>query len=151
MTHITRPAKRMALLAAAVACLGMAAACGGNNYVDELTLVNPTSYPVDVEVTDGGRTGWVGVGTAPANGERLVEQVLHQGGTWVFRFRSAGRELGEVEMTESELAQNQWRVQVPESAEERLQEEGVEPPPDLEGDTPTESAPELEPEPQGAE
>src|SRR5205085_7804666 len=55
----------------------------GPRFVDRVSLANPGPYLVDVSVTDGRRSGWMGL-MAVRPGERVdVRDVVDNGDVWV--------------------------------------------------------------------
>ena len=106
-----------------------AGACSNVSFVDEITVVNETAYPVDVEVSDESRQRWLNLTTAQRDQETAVQEVIDQGAVWVFRFGYAGTHEEEIEIRRSELVRDGWTVEVPESLGEALERLGIEPPP----------------------
>lgn len=101
--------------------------CSGVRFVDKLEIVNDTSYTANVDVR--GRTGgWLGLTMVRAGETDVVEDVIDQGDRWTFRFAYGGSAV-ETMTTRTALADSDWQVEVPEEFEERLQDEGVLPPP----------------------
>jgi hypothetical protein len=114
--------RRAAGLVALVVVLG---ACSGPApTVERITIVNPTGYDLDVEVTNRDRQGWLPVAIVEARTEDVAQEVIDQGEEWVFRFRHWGDPVGELSLTRAELERNRWRVEVPAEVEERLKELG---------------------------
>jgi hypothetical protein len=91
----------------------------GPSLVGGITFVNPAPYSVDVRVTDGHRAGWLSLGEVGHRASTRFEGVLDQGDVWIVRF--ADGEGGELRITREELLRSDWRVQIPEEVEERLQ------------------------------
>ena len=111
-----------------IGVLILLAACDNVAYVDRIVLVNETDYVADIAVR-GDTGGWLGLTRVPAHETREVEQVVDQGSVWTFRFSYGKYDPVELEMSKAELRDGGWRVQVPAELEERLQAEGVSPPP----------------------
>lgn len=103
-------------------------ACSDVTFVDEVTIVNDTEYPADVDVTGGTRDAWLGLTTAEPQSTTTVEEVIDQGDVWIFRFDSVGRYQEEAEISRRELEQNNWTIEVPSSFEQRLRGLDVPPP-----------------------
>jgi hypothetical protein len=55
-----------------VALLCLTACSGRAPTVDEITIVNPTEYDVDVDVTGPDRDGWLPVGIVGARSEKVA-------------------------------------------------------------------------------
>ena len=51
--------------------------------------------------------------------------VIDQGGTWTFVFRTQGRDAGQVKVNRSDLSSHDWHFTIPSSASTRLQNEGA--------------------------
>lgn len=116
------------LHALTTATLVLGAGCGGPGFVDQVDIVNPTRYPAAVDVR--GRTGgWVDLTTAPAGETREVSEVIDQGEIWTFRFSYGDHAVVDITKSRSELADAEWRVEVPRELEDELQAEGVPIPP----------------------
>jgi hypothetical protein len=105
--------------------------------VDEITIANPTSYDIAVEVTGPARESWLPVAIVQAGTEDATNDVLDQGEVWVFRFLHWGEPLTELSLTRAELERNGWRVDIPADLEERLQQLGRPPSEELTGVPPT--------------
>jgi hypothetical protein len=103
-------------------------ACDGVSFVDQVTIVNDTSYPATVGVR-GESGGWLALATVETDETRDVKQVIDQGESWVFRFAYGPHDPVEMEMSRQELVDANWRVAVPSEFEEELRNEGVPPPP----------------------
>lgn len=95
--------------------------------VDEVTIENPHAWNVNVEVTDGARRGWLGVGSLDRGTSQVFEELLDQGDQWVFRFHYAGQDGGGLALTRAELEQAGWKLTVPEGFAARMQEAGLPP------------------------
>lgn len=93
-------------------------------FVDELSIENPTDHPVKVQARGEEAEGWLTVATVPAGRTHRAGQILDQGQTWTFRF---SRQEVAVERTyqRDELEGQGWQVTVPDELQERLRGEGV--------------------------
>ncbi|MDQ3985511.1 MAG: hypothetical protein M3280_03330 [Actinomycetota bacterium] len=114
--------------ACVAACVFLAAACSDVSFVDEVTIVNDTEYPADVEVTGRARDRWLGLTVVTQRSTATVDGVIDQGEMWIFRFHYTGR-YEELEISRNELERNDWTIEVPQSFEQRLRDLGVPPPP----------------------
>jgi hypothetical protein len=92
--------------------------------VEQITIVNPTAYDLDVDLTGRDRDGWLPLAIVEARSEDVVQEVNDQGELWIFRFRHWGDPIGELSFTRAELEQKGWRVEVPQQVIERLGELG---------------------------
>jgi hypothetical protein len=103
----------------------LVAACSGPvPTVDRITLANPTDFDIAVEVSGRDREGWLPLANVGARSEHDVQQVIDQGDAWVFRFLHWGDPVGELSLTREELAQGDWRVEVPDQLQARLEQLG---------------------------
>jgi hypothetical protein len=107
-----------------VATALLASCSGPPPKVDRITVVNPTGYDLDLQVSDADRDSWLPAGIAEAGSRQITEEVIDQGEIWVFRFMHRGDPVGELEITRSELERNGWRVEVPAEVDERLRQMG---------------------------
>jgi hypothetical protein len=107
-----------AALATFTCLVGVNRLLAGPSFVDRVTMVNPTAYTVDVEVTGADRHGWLQLGEADKRATTVFEVVLDQGSTWVVRL--ANGEGGELRFTRDELVRAGWRVDIPAAMEARL-------------------------------
>jgi hypothetical protein len=116
-------------VAAIGACILFAnVACSDVSFV-EVVIINDTNYPVDVNVTDKSKDGWLGLTLVGAQSTTTDERVIDQGEVWVFRFDYIGKYEEEVEISRDELARSDWTIRVPQSLEDRLREMDVPTPP----------------------
>jgi hypothetical protein len=104
--------------------LFLASCSGPPPTVASITIVNPTSYDLDVDVTDENRNVWLPLAIVEAGSEDVVQEVIDQGQVWTFRFGHFGDPVGELSLTRAELERNGWRVEVPGEVEEKLQQLG---------------------------
>jgi hypothetical protein len=93
-------------------------------HVDEVTIDNPHEWPVHIQVTDEDRDGWLGVGAVGREAEQSFLDIGDQGEVWVFRFSYAG-EAVELLVSGAQLADDDWRVTVPDEFAEALRSRGV--------------------------
>lgn len=104
------------------------AACADARFVDRVVLINETDYPAKVEVR-GETRGWLGLTTVSPDSTTAVEQVIDQGDKWTFRFSYGVHDPVEIALTRRELAEENWRVNVPTEFEQHLIDEEATPPP----------------------
>lgn len=115
------------VIAIAIVLLG-ARAFEGPSFVDEVTIVNPTRYDVDVDVSgaDGRLLGLSYVGSGQT---LIVQDTIDQGDTWIFHFTYGGTDAGSLRLDRGELAAADWTVEVPTAVADRLADAGHEPRP----------------------
>jgi hypothetical protein len=95
--------------------------------VERLTIVNRTSYDLEVRVRGGGGGGWALLGRVDSRARTVVEQVEDFGESWIFQFRYGSELAGDLRVRRDELASDRWVVEVPEEVVERLRSEGIMP------------------------
>jgi len=93
--------------------------------VDHVTIKNGTEFDLNIDASNGSHDGWTPVGIALAHADTDMREVIDHGDTWIFRFSGQGRDLGELRVTRSELAANNWSVTVPASVAQQLRDAGV--------------------------
>jgi hypothetical protein len=96
--------------------------------VDRVTILNPTDYDIDVDVTGSGRDGWLPLAIVEHGSARVVREVIDQGARWTFRFLHEGDEVGEISVARTELERDGWRVEIPAEIGEQLRDLGTPPP-----------------------
>ncbi len=122
---------RRRLLAALVVVAAVAFAVGGPRllrgpaFIDRVAIVNPSEYDLDVDVSGGHRDGWMSVTTAHKGSTTQVEEVIDQGAVWVFRFKAAGYEGGELRTEREDLRRAGWSIEVPASVIDHLRQQGA--------------------------
>jgi len=96
--------------------------------VDTISIHNPTSYDIAVEVrgTDG---GWMPLSTVRRHTTTDVVDVIDQGGTWTFRLRAQGRSGGQLHLERDALEAAAWAVEIPSGVEAVLHDAGAPLPP----------------------
>jgi hypothetical protein len=123
-------ARTLALLASgvlvAIAFAAMTAA-DSPGHVERVTVDNPHEWAANVDVAGIDKNVWVGLGTVDRQTTHTLEEVLDQGRQWRFRFSYGGAEGGEVAISRSELERKGWRVEIPDTFEERMRAAGLAP------------------------
>lgn len=105
----------------ALLCAAMAYVLRDPAVVDHVTVDNPSTLEVNVDVrpsTDGAR---LAVAAVPPDSQATTRDVLDQGDDWIFSFSSGGVDGGELHVSRAELAADGWRVVVPRAVIDRLQ------------------------------
>ena len=108
----------VAALATLTCLIGAIRLLAGPTFVNRITVVNPTPYAFDVEITGADRHGWLQLGEVDQRATTAFEAVLDPGSAWIVRL--ADGEGGEVRYTRDELVRAGWRVQIPTAVESRL-------------------------------
>ena len=131
MDEARRRRNLVALLvgATAVVTFGGPHLLRGPTYVDRVSVVNRSEYDVHVDVRGGDGGGWMSLTTADGGATTAAQDVIDQGASWVFRFRSQGRQGGELRLGRTDLVQAGWTIEMPEAVLERLRQQGAPPTP----------------------
>jgi hypothetical protein len=96
----------------------------------EATVVNGTDYTLDVAVGAPGEDAVTTFGRIERGGRRTQPHLLDPGDQWVFTFSHDGTGLGELHLTEQEIADAHGTVEVPADVTRRAQSLGLQPSPD---------------------
>lgn len=99
------------------------------SFIDRITFVNESEYDISIDVTTSSRDGWLSVGTAQRRATSAHEEVIDQGGVWIFRFAAQGEAAGELRMTRADLEDADWTVRIPDRVREELRAKGAPPTP----------------------
>ncbi len=114
------------VIAVAVLVLGGSWVMRGPDFVERVTIENPTGFDVDVDVA--GPDGRVlGLTQVQAGRTKEVRSVIDQGVSWMISFVYAGRAVGSVDVDRETLEGDDWRIEVPQEVERRLVTAGYEP------------------------
>jgi hypothetical protein len=87
---------------------------------EDLTIVNHTGATVTLDATDQSRDGWVGVGTVDPLDRVTAQEVIDQGGVWIFRLTNGPDQLGEIRRTGDQLRAAHWTLTIPSDAADGL-------------------------------
>jgi hypothetical protein len=114
-------------IAAGLACLAMTYALREPDVVPRVTVENPGSIDVGVDVrsTPGGARLILSNVAPRARTTNL--DVADQGDDWIFSFSSGGVDGGTLEMSRAQLAEDDWRIVIPDDVLTRLQTESFVP------------------------
>lgn len=109
----------------------LSACSGAAPTVEGVTIVNETAYDVEVEAGAGAGEddGWLPLARVDARSTGSAHDVIDQGDVWVFRFRHWGEPVEEMSLTREGLQGEGWRIEVPETVAERLEQLGRPPAP----------------------
>ena len=117
----------IAAVVAALALLVVAPAIRAPAFVDRVTVVNPHPWRVEVDVTGSQRAGVVGLVSMGRERTQILEDVMDQGPSWVFRFSYGGVDGGALVVSRAALEQARWTITVPEEFAARMREAGMGP------------------------
>ena len=95
----------------------------------DLTIDNPTSYDVRVEVSDGARSEWTALGTARQFCNLAIDAPVDQGDTWSFRFHAQGVASHDIVIDRHALEQSGWRVTIGADLAQQWEQQSVPHPP----------------------
>ena len=104
--------------------IGVGSLTEESGFVDQVTVDNPTLYNLQVDVGGGDGGPALALGTTPREGSRTFEQVVDQGGRWVFRLSFGAEEVGEIVVPRAQLERDGWKVTVPADVGRQLAETG---------------------------
>jgi hypothetical protein len=105
----------------ALLCVGMALALQNPDVVPRVTVENRSSVPVNVDVRGSSSGSRLILDTVPAGSTATTLDVLDQGNDWIFGFSSGGVDGGSVRVSRAKLADDGWRLVVPDDILQRLQ------------------------------
>ena len=97
------------------------------SFVPRLSVVNPTPYHVEIDVTGAGGDGWLNLGGVRRESTKHLYEVIDEGDRWVFRFSYGGVDAGQVTIPGDQLRAGGWRVTIPWAAADRLRAAGLTP------------------------
>jgi hypothetical protein len=98
----------------------MANALRDPDVVSRVTVENPSSLAVNVSVRPANDDAVLILATVPPTTSATNLDVLDQGDDWIFSFSSGGVDGGNLRVSRAKLAEDGWRVVVPESVTRRL-------------------------------
>jgi hypothetical protein len=105
----------------ALLCVAMAYALRDPEVVPRVTVENPSTLNVNVDVRPARDDARLILATVPPRGTATNLDVLEQGDEWIFAFSSGGVDGGTLRVSRAKLAADGWRVEIPQSAIQRLQ------------------------------
>jgi hypothetical protein len=144
-TMSIRPSRRErhgdAITVAVAAVVGLVAALvlvvpASPRFVEEITVVNPTPFPLVIYVGGADPSPVTTLGHVEARDSATFRLVRDQGAAWLFHIRSGGVAARAVAVPRQELAATQWRFDVPEDVEAELRASGRIPPEEYLSDAP---------------
>ncbi len=110
---LRRGAAALAVLAiGALVALGLTRLTHEPEFIDRITVVNPTNRDIDVEVGSNA-DGWLPIAIVDADSTVVTNDVIDAGDVWTFRFLTYGRVLGQLQRTRAQLEQADWLVTIP--------------------------------------
>ncbi len=81
--------------------------------VEQLTVVNPSTQHVNVDLTGADRKGWLDLGGVGPESSTVIQQVTDQGDLWVFRVSYGDVGMEELPVPRSRLDGEGWTITVP--------------------------------------
>jgi hypothetical protein len=87
---------------------------------EDVTIVNRSGAAVTLDATDQSHDGWVGVGTVDPHDRVTAQEVIDQGGVWIFRLTVGPDRLGEIRRTDAQLQAAHWTLTIPSDAADGL-------------------------------
>lgn len=119
-SSLLRPANLIVALAVLASFWLLPRLFAETKYIELISFENPTVYDLSIEVGGPDRDRWLAITTARREATSVVKEVLDIGDVWVFRFSTQGESGGEVRLTRAQLANDRWRLRIPESVGEQL-------------------------------
>jgi len=113
------------IVAVFVGGVGISAALRGPSFVDHVRVDNRSGLSIDVDVAGASGDDWVAVGIARPHGQLDAQDVVDQGGRWIFRFRASGVDGGGVEITRDRLQASRWTIEIPQHVIDALRRGGA--------------------------
>jgi hypothetical protein len=101
-------------------CAAMAYALRDPAVVSRVTVENPSQLDINVSVHPANDAARLILASVPPTTTATNLDVLDQGDDWVFSFSSGGVDGGSMRVSRAKLADDGWRVVVPESVIQRL-------------------------------
>jgi hypothetical protein len=85
------------------------------SFVPAVTVVNPNDGELAIEISGADGGGWLELGSVPPHSTGRWQEVIDQGGQWVFRFRRVGdsRGFAQLQLSREELKAARWSITVP--------------------------------------
>ncbi len=123
--RVTTAPIAMGVALVAAALLAVTVLIPSPQFVHRITFENHTPYHLDVAVTDAGRHGWMGIGTAERNRRTDLDEVYDIGDVWVFRYSAQGHDSRTFTVTRAALESHDWRVAVPDALTAEFGASGV--------------------------
>jgi hypothetical protein len=97
--------------------------------VDELTVRNPTEYPMYLSLAGAEGSSPSPLMVVGAGGTVVMTDVLDPGPTWRLSMTAQGRDAGVMKLERAQVLAAGGLIVVPDSAAQRLRADGVAPPP----------------------
>jgi len=110
------------VVVAALLCFALNRALADPARVAHVTVVNPSSIPIEVDVRGAPDGDRLVLGAVPAGGDATTADVIDQGERWTFAVSSGGVDGGTVTLSRHALESQGWRFVVPDSAIERIRD-----------------------------
>jgi hypothetical protein len=108
------------VIVGALLCAAMAYALRDPEIVSRVTVENPSPLEVNVSVHPADDDARLILATVAPTTSATNLDVLDQGDDWIFSFSSGGVDGGSMRVSRAKLADDGWRVVVPESVIARL-------------------------------
>src|SRR4051794_21887715 len=93
--------------------------------VGHLTVDNPTDYDMTIRLAPSTEGAWLPFAAVGRRATREFQDVVDQGGTWVFHFVAQGQDAGDLSVSRADLEAAGWHVTVPGAAVDHLHRLGV--------------------------
>ncbi len=87
----------------------------GPDMVPRVSIANPSSIDVEVDVSSTAGSGTLGLGRLQSGTRHAYEDVIDQGARWVFTISSPAGRLARLEVDRTTLVENDWTVRLPDN------------------------------------
>jgi hypothetical protein len=126
--YVRADATAITIAIAAVLLVGIIVLAGPAR-IGHLSVTNASEYDINIELTSGQSGTWLPFAVVGQRSTREFQDVLDQGDTWVFAVSAQGRTGGEITVSRTDLEAAGWKFTVPDSAIERIRQDGAPPSP----------------------
>jgi hypothetical protein len=97
--------------------------------VDQLTLRNPSEYPMFVTMSSGDGSGRFPLAVVGAGESVVITEVLDPGANWRLSMTAQGRDAGSIQLDRGQVEVAGGVIVIPDTVPQRLRDAGVAPPP----------------------
>lgn len=93
--------------------------------VEQVTINNPTPYPVEVSIAGATGGARLDLGPVAPSARHTFESVVDQGGRWVVHVTSASSDGGDFVVPRSGLTRGNWVITIPDRVGAKLADRGA--------------------------
>jgi hypothetical protein len=96
----------------------------GPEFVERVTIRNPTAVPVEVSVGSTGTDDHLTLGSSAPRSRTTFETIVDPGSRWRLRFVANGGAIAQAEVPRDELERASWSYTIPEPVQDELSSRG---------------------------